>query len=56
MRNKFQHLHGFAFFLPSEEEKWAGGYSKEGILKWHSSCHGPTEDSTSSCQDLWKGG
>lgn len=44
------------FFLPSEEEKWTGRYSKEGILKWHSSCHGSPEDSSSSCQKLWKGG
>lgn len=51
----FTALLAFFFFL-QKRRKWAGKYSKEGILKWHSSCHGSTVDSTSSCQELWKEG
>lgn len=43
-------------FFYLEKRKRLGRYSKEDILKWHSSCHGSTEDSASSCQDLCKGG
>lgn len=51
----FTVLPAFFIYLP-KRKKWARRQSKEGILKWHSSCHGSTKDSTFSCQEQWKGG